>query len=279
MARTIAEVITQIKANMAQQPNLQPLLANTSSVSIWGEIVYCFAYAIVSLEQLYDLHKAEILAKIALMKPHTRRWYQSKALAYQHGGTLLIGDDQYDNSALNDTQIEAQKIIKRAAVVEENTTLTVKVAKLNGTAPVPLLPAELAAFKDYIEDIKDAGVKIKVITAQGDALQLEIDIYYDPSIMGVNGALLDGSSVAPVETAVHNFLSLLPFNGVFFKSALVDAIQNVQGVVTPVVNYCVAAPFGAASSATVNAYYESYAGYLTLYDQQSLTLNYIPYHV
>ncbi len=279
MARTITQVVTQIKSQMSQYLVLQPLLANTSAVSIWSKIVYCVAFAIVSLEQIYDIHKLDITALLALQKPHTRRWYQHKALSFQLGGTLTIDDDAYDNSALTPSQVEAQRIVKRAASVEENVILTIKVAKLNGTDPGPLNAGELVAFTDYIEDIKDAGVKINIISAEGDIFQTEIDVYYDPSVMAANGALLDGSNATPIESAVTDFLSLLPFNGIFLKSALVDVIQLVPGVVTPVIKYCVASPFGANQVTSIDAFYRSYAGYMKLYDAQSLTINYIPYHV
>ncbi len=279
MARTIAQVVAQIKSQMAQDAALQPLLANASSVSIWSKIVYCVAFAIVSLEVIYDNHKTDMAALLAAMKPHTRLWYQQKALSFQLGGTLNIGDDDYDNTGLTPVQVEVQKIIKRAAAVEENTILTIKVAKLDGDDPVPLNSTEFAAFFDYIQDIKDAGVKTNIISAEADILQAEIDVYYDPSVMADNGALLDGSNATPIETAVKDFLSLLPFNGIFLKSALVDAIQLVPGVVTPVIRYCVASKGSSIQLVSIDAYYKTYAGYMKLYDAQSLVINYIAYDV
>jgi hypothetical protein len=279
MARTIAQVVAQIEIQMAQYPVLQPVLANDSAVAIWSKIVYCVAFAIVSLEQIYDAHKLEVAELLALQKPHTKRWYQQKALSFQLGGILLVDDDKYDNSLLTEVQIVTQKIIKRAAAVEENTVLTIKVAKMNGIEPVPLSSSEYIAFYDYMQDIKDAGVKINVISDFADVFQAEIDIYYDPSAMASNGALLDGSSANPVEDTVKEFLALLPFNGVFIKSALVDAIQKVQGVVTPVLKNCSASPFGANQTTSIDAYYKTHAGYMNFDPQQGLIINYIPYNV
>jgi hypothetical protein len=276
MARTIQQVAAQIDAQMANYPALLPLLANTSMVAIWRLIRYCVAYSIVSLENIYDTHKADITNMLALQKPHTKRWYQQKALAYQHGGVLKVDDDTYDNIGLTDAQVESQKIIKRAAVEEKSNLLLVKVVKLIGTDPTPLDVVEMAAFASYVNEIKDAGVPILVRSELGDSFILELDVYYDPTILSSTGARLDGSNAEPVLEAANNFISLMPFNGVLIKSELVDEIQSVQGVVTPVVTNCLAGKFG-GNLYSVDAYYQSHAGYLTIYDVQDVFITYKPY--
>lgn len=274
MARTIETIQAEIIAAKEADANLSALTSG-SATAIWRLITRVVAKAIVTMEVLFDSFKLEVNVAIATLKPHTARWYQQKALNFQYGYSLVDGQDYYDNSALTVDQIAAAKIVSNAAVTDTPGQLVVKVNKTVGGVLVPLATAEYNAVVSYLAEIKDAGIRISVLTFDADKLKLVIDCYYDPIILGPTGARLDGSSNTPVKDAINNFLLTLPYNGVFVKAHLVDAIQAVDGVFVPEVRSCLAARFDNASFTGVDIQYAPYSGFLRVYSDVDLVINYI----
>jgi predicted peroxiredoxin len=275
MARTIAQIQADIISSVQADPALSTL-TSPSATAIWRAWTYVVAVAIATLENLWDVFRAETLDEIARRKPHTLRWYQQKALDFQYGSALVEGQDFYDNSALTPDQIAAQKIIAQAAASEENDRLIVKVAKEVSGELEPLDSTEYDAVADYFAEIKDAGVRLTLRSFNADKLLLTMDIYYEPTILGPSGARLDGSDNEPVQGAIRNYLRSLAFDGRFVKSHLVDALQNVEGVYVPEVRVCLAAKYDVATFTTVDIEYRPYSGFLRLYDESTdLNLTFI----
>jgi hypothetical protein len=277
MARSIQTIQNEIVTQVQNTPEFGAL--SNSTTAIWRLLTYIVATAIYTLEVLFDNYKIDVIATIATMKPHTTRWYQSKVLAYQHGGMLAVGEDYYDNSALTTDQVAAMKIIKRAAVIERGDKLQIKVAKETGGFPVALDPAEVVALGEYISEIKDAGVKVEIVSTYNDSLRLTLDCYYDAKVINSNGARLDGTDAEPVQNAVKSFLRNIPFDGVLLVSDMVDALQKVEGVVSPVVKLC-QANMSVSPNAwfSVDSYWTTYSGYI-LIDDVDLNVNFIEYDV
>lgn len=274
MARTIEQIQAEIIAAKSADANLSALTSG-SVTAIWRLITRVVAKAIVTMEVLFDSFKLDVDSAIATLKPHTARWYQQKALNFQYGYSLVDGQDYYDNSALTVDQIAASKIVSNAAVTDTPGQLVVKVNKTVSGVLTPLATAEYNAVVSYLAEIKDAGIRISVLTFDADKLKLVIDCYYDPIILGPTGARLDGSSNTPVKDAINNFLLTLPYNGVFVKAHLVDAIQAVDGVFVPEVRSCLAARFDNASFIGVDIQYAPYSGFMRIYNDADLVINYI----
>lgn len=236
MARTIDTINNDLKQAFMQDTTLAEKYGFTaganfadtfSRFSIESIILYIVAASIWTLEKLFDTHTAEVTDYIATMKPHSLRWYVEKAKAFMYGVPLIDGSDQYDTTNLTDEQIAEKKIVTFAACTEANATLYLKVAK---AGPAPLTADEKAAFVAYLHEIKDAGVRIDVISEQGDYLKLDMVIYYDPLLINADGeSKADGTKV--VEQAIKDYIENIPFNGEFRKNELEDAIQAVDGVV------------------------------------------------
>lgn len=240
MARSIEQIKTSMAEAFMQDTNLAIKYGfevgadfnNTfSKVSIESLLLYIVAVGIWTLERLFDTHTAEVTDYIATMKPHSLRWYVEKAKAFMYGEPvlpeLISGSDVYDTTDMTDEQIAQAKIVTFAACTEANATLYLKVAK---AGPAPLTTDEKAAFIAYLHEIKDAGVRIDVISEQGDYLKLDMVIYYDPLLINANGeSKADGTKV--VEQAIKEYIENIPFNGEFRKNELEDAIQAVDGVV------------------------------------------------
>ena len=233
MARTIQEIQTLILQAKAQEPALNEL-NSTSKVAIWRLWVYIIAVAIWSLEKLFDQHRADIDKRLAELKPHTARWYRSKALAFQYGFDLLPDSDKFNNQGHTEKAIEASKIVKYSAVIESKNEgrLIVKIASEQGNTLQPITDAQKQAFEAYLQEIKDAGVRLSVVNYQPDVLHLQMKIIYDPLVLDSNGqSILHATK--PVETAIKDYLKRLPFNGELVLAHLIDALQQAEGVKIP----------------------------------------------
>ena len=233
MARTIQEIQNLIFQAKAQEPTLSEL-NSTSKVAIWRLWVYIIAVAIWSLEKLFDQHRADIDKRLAEFKPHTARWYRSKALAFQYGFDLLPDSDTFDNQGHTEEAIEASKIVKYSAVIESKNEgrLIVKIAGEQGEQLQPITDAQKQAFEAYLQEIKDAGVRLSVVNYQPDILHLQMKIVYDPLVLDSNGQSIIHAT-KPVEKAIKDYLKRLPFNGELVLAHLIDALQQAEGVKIP----------------------------------------------
>ncbi len=233
MARTIQEIQTLILQAKAQEPALNEL-NSTSKVAIWRLWVYIIAVAIWSLEKLFDQHRADIDKRLAELKPHTARWYRSKALAFQYGFDLLPDSDKFNNQGHTEEAIEASKIVKYSAVIESKNEgrLIVKIAGEQGEQLQPITEPQKQAFEAYLQEIKDAGVRLSVVNYQPDVLHLQMKIVYDPLVLDSNGQSIIHAT-KPVETAIKDYLKRLPFNGELVLAHLIDALQQAEGVKIP----------------------------------------------
>ena len=233
MARSIQEIQNLILQAKAQEPALSEL-NSTSKVAIWRLWVYIIAVAIWSLEKLFDQHRADIDKRLAELKPHTARWYRSKALAFQYGFDLLPDSDKFNNQGHTEEAIEASKIVKYSAVIESKNEgrLIVKIAGEQGDTLQPITDAQKQAFEAYLQEIKDAGVRLSVVNYQPDVLHLQMKIVYDPLLLDSNGQSIIHAT-KPVEEAIKSYLKRLPFNGELVLAHLIDALQQAEGVKIP----------------------------------------------
>ena len=233
MARSIQEIQTLIYQAKAQEPALNEL-NSTSKVAIWRLWVYIIAVAIWSLEKIFDIHRADIDKRLAELKPHTARWYRSKALAFQYGFDLLPDSDTFNNQGHTEEQIEASKIVKYSAVVESPNEgrLIVKIATEQVDTLQPITDAQKQAFEAYLQEIKDAGVRLSVVNYQPDILHLQMKIVYDPLVLDSNGQSIT-NAFNPIERTIKAYLKKLPFNGELVLAHLIDALQETEGVKIP----------------------------------------------
>lgn len=233
MARSIQEIQNLILQAKVQEPALESL-NSTSKVAIWRLWVYIIAVAIWSLEKLFDQHRADIDKRLAELKPHTARWYRSKALAFQYGFDLLPDSDKFNNQGHTEEAIEASKIVKYSAVIESKNEgrLIVKIATEQGEQLQPITDAQKKAFEAYLQEIKDAGVRLSVVNYQPDVLHLQMKIIYDPLVLDSNGQSIIHAT-KPVEETIKSYLKRLPFNGELVLAHLIDALQQAEGVKIP----------------------------------------------
>ena len=243
------EILTDIE-NASELPALEVLtdneaqnisnVTNTSRAGVLRSLIYVFAQKASLIQQLWDVFKRDIEERISASRPFTQRWYRDTALAFQFGDDF----DEFGEYATPTTNTEIQavedaQIIAKAAVVQTIINgvgaLRLKVAKDNGSLQ-PLTSAELSAFQNYIEKKGAAGVFVQATSNQADDLKLEVDVYYNPLIIDNEGKRLDGEDDQPVQNAVKSFLKQKNdqnFNGQLNLVELTDALQQVDGVVSP----------------------------------------------
>lgn len=289
MAKTIDEIMNsmlQTKATLQELNALEVLTSNekntlnflttasTSKVAAWRLQLYICAVAVWALENVFDVFKKEIEEKISLNKIGTSNWYREQILAFQLGYSLNeMG--VYDNTGLTTAQVQASKIVKQAAVEEVGNRLRVKVASENEDGElIPLTAEQMQAFIQYCQLFKYAGTRLLYISRIPDDFKLSFTIFYDPQILNLSGARLDGTDNEPVQNAVKNYLRNLKFNGEFSNTRLTDEVQLVDGVEEPRLDSS-AAKYGLFDYAAITEYYIADAGYMKL-DEMNTNFNFVP---
>ena len=210
-------------------------LTSSSKVAVWRLFVWVIAFTIWVHEQLWDVFRADVERRIAETRVHNRAWYRGKALAFRFGQDLIPETDQYDDTGLEPSVIEASKIIKHAAVnkivISGYGALKIKTAKDEGDNRVPLTTPELTAFNAYMNEIADAGTTILTASQPADNLKVDLIVYYDPLVLDTLGRRLDGTNDTPVIDEIKSHLRSIDFDGEFFPAELEKAIRNnVEGV-------------------------------------------------
>jgi len=291
MARTVTEIYDALvaeKQTMATLNGLQPSvdtsqtllsdLTNTSKVALWRLFLFLVATAMWVEETLWDDFKVEIEDKIVKGQYGGSPWFQDQCFKFQLGYTLVWLDNQFKYTDTTSGTALAAQIIKRAAIVESGGQVRIKVAKLVGSVVTKLSGAELTAFDDYIRKIKPAGTNTLTISADPDLLKVSIRAYYNPEVLASDGSLLTDGASFPLEDAINNYISNLPFNGRLSLTALVDAMQAANGIVNPEL-LTAEAKYGALAYAAIVTEYIPDAGHLTIDPAYPLSssITYIPY--
>lgn len=239
--RTIAEIYQDIITFKDAQTQLQGLapdndaverlragLASTTRVAIWRLWAYVTAVAIWTHESLFELFKTEIQDTVSKGIAGTARWYRDRVFEFQFGDSLEYNSmtGKYGYAVLD----ESKQIVTRCAIVEEASgVLSVKVAKGDDSALAPLATAELTALSSYVKAIRFAGTRFQIVSGTGDILRPSLTIYHD-------GNIPEATVSVSVQAAIQTHVASLPFNGDLLVSALVDEIQQVEGVIDVVVN-------------------------------------------
>jgi hypothetical protein len=293
----MAKTVTEIKKSMTdvfiadaaviQAYNLQPgktFEDEFSVTSIESIIFYSVAYCAFVIYSFFDLFKTEINADIKSYTHPTLQFFADKIKTFQFGDTPIPGTDLYDNTGLTAAQIEAKRVIKYASAVEQNFSVgrfgvRLKVAGEDaGGTRVQLTAPQLTAAKAFMPRFKPGGVYMEMTSDDADYLKLNLKVYYNPLVLNNTGQRLDGTDNTPLQTAINNHLKSLPFNGRFNLTALVDAMQKVDGIADPRI-------LSAQTKYALLPYTDVIdevipdAGYLKIYTANDLTIQWIAKNV
>lgn len=277
MARPVKDIQNEIISSLAADG----IVVSASLTSRRRMMTRVVAFAIYTLERLFDYLRIEIDIKIRLQKPATLTWFADKIKTFQYGDNLVPETDYYDNSALTAAQVLDRKIIKYAAAVEQNFSngrfgVRIKVAGEDGSGErVKLSNAQRDAAREFLQRIKPAGTYCELTTDDPDYLKLSLKVYYNPLVLNAQGQRLDGTDTEPLQKSIRLFLANLPFNGRFNLTALVDAMQVVDGVSDPRIISAQTKYADVAYSEVVDERTPDSA-YLKIYNPGDLTIQWIP---
>lgn len=285
MARTVEEIKKDMTAEFMRMEAVKSTYGLDGSksfadcfsmASLENIIFYVFAVAVWALEKLFDLHRADVDARIEQLEPHTLRWYVSKAKAYMQGQKLVTDCDYYDTEGMTEQDIAAAKVVKYAVATESNTVVYIKVAREVDGNPAALTAGQLEGLTSYMNEIKDAGVSVQLRNEPADQMRISLLIYYDPTllIIDANG---NGSQNGkdPVRETTKQVIENLPFNGMFRKSDLMAALQALPCVEVADIKSVKVKPRNGAEWQTVEGYDRPFSGY---YSIDALTVDYQPYN-
>lgn len=236
-----------------------------SRVSIESVLFYCVAVCIYAVERLIGTHQTDINNQIATILPHRPLWYRMKALAFLKDVLLSPDTDQYDTSNLTEEAIAKARVVTHCAVSEspDASLLTIKVAGGEATAPQPLDEDTETQLRAYLQEIKDAGVRILLVNREADRLRLRLDVLFDAQ-------KTQASMQTAVETAIRTYIATLDFGGEYSHMALIDAVQAVEGVRIAELRSAEVSPSESTNYTLIDMRYRPEAGYMTL---ENLTLN------
>lgn len=285
MARTVEEIKKDMTAEFMKMEAVKSRYGLDGSksfadcfsmASLENIIFYVFAVAVWALEKLFDLHRADVDARIEQLEPHTLRWYVSKTKAYMQGQKLVTDCDYYDTEGMTEQDIAAAKVVKYAVATESNTVVYIKVAREVDGNPAALTAGQLEGLTSYMNEIKDAGVSVQLRNEPADQMRISLLIYYDPTllIIDANG---NGSQNGkdPVRETTKQVIENLPFNGMFRKSDLMAALQALPCVEVADIKSVKVKPRNGAEWQTVEGYDRPFSGY---YSIDALTVDYQPYN-
>lgn len=235
--RTIAEIYnTMITEKLLKSTltTLQPSidnhqtflndLASSTKVAIWRCFIWLVAFSTYLFEQIMVEYRNEIDLQIANSYVGSIQWYVSKVKEFQYGDSLVLND----NYSIGYTTIDTTKQICEFASGEESAGIFyLKVRRLD--TDIFSVP-ELAAFTNYISQIRFAGTRIEIRNEQPNLAKLYFNIYYNPEYD------LDDLKTA-VYAAINDYIENIEFNSTFYVNKLIDAIQQVEGVVDPQLNW------------------------------------------
>lgn len=228
------------------------------AASIENLIFYVVAVAIWTVEHLIYDTQTSLTQTVEAMVPHRPKWYCLKCLDFMKDHILIPDTDTYDTSNLTEAEISAAKVVKYAVATESDdaSLLTIKVATGSDNARQPLDPQTQTQLSAYLQEIKDAGVRILLINQEPDLFKCHVDIFYDPQ-------RTPEDVEADVRTAIRNYLNNISFGGEYTNMALIDAIQAVPGVKIAELRTALARPTQQDEYQLINARYTPNAGYLT----------------
>ena len=278
MARSITEIKSSICSEFMSNESAAAIYRFTagadfnavfSKVSVESILFYTVAVCIWTLEMLFDRFRSDVSTRIDEIIAHRPKWYRDKVLAFMKDKTLVADKDYYDISAMSESDIAAAKVVKHAVATENKdaSILTIKVAgETNGTR-APLVKKGEAQLVSYLQESKDAGVRINLVNIAPDEFNLSCDIYYNPMLLpeNVQNACID---------AVKSYIENLPFNGMYTNMDLVDTLQKVDGVKVVELRESSSKEAGVDTTEAIDAVKVPAAGYFVL---KSSTFTMKPY--
>ena len=234
MARNITEIKTEIAREFMRNESAAELYGFApgsefgdvfGAASVENILIYVWAVCAWTIEQLVSRHKEEVTAELEELIAHRPKWYRDKVLRFMAGKELEQDSDTYDTTGMSEGDIAAARVVKHAVAMESKdaSLLTIKVAGESGGVRKPITEEQEKQLKAYINEIKDAGVRTALVNMEADTFGCTVDVYYN--------AMLEPDTVQTTcRDVICDYIENLPFNGEYTNMALIDRLQEVEGV-------------------------------------------------
>ena len=209
-------------------PDLKKL-TSTSQVSFFGLIRTMWILLVQAVDARFDAFKADVVQAIAEGQVGSIAWYVKTLKAFQFGDSVSVYDGFRVGYAVDNP---AKRIVYQAAVTEQlDGRLLAKVAKAQGLSLQALNADELIALKEYIRQVKYAGVAIDVISLPPDELVLDAVIVYDRQVLNAQGKYVaNPTDQLPVIDVMFEYLRTIRFDSTINLTDLTDHVQKAPGV-------------------------------------------------
>lgn len=223
------------------------------TASVENLLFYIVATIIYIREKAHYMWQKDVEETAMQTRYGTKQWWWKQAMMWQKDDMLEVNSDgelQYSE------ENESKRIIKYAAVQNNERTVYIKVAKEENEELVQLTEQEVEQLQGYLEQIKPLGIMVRAQSLNACTVRIDSgsNIYYN--------AQKDKESVKEkVREAIKEYLQSVAFGGVIFKQKLVDAIQEVDGVEDVEIKISVEDNGGTSNIARV---YEAKGGYYKL---------------
>ena len=226
------------------------------AASVENILLYVWAVCAWTVEQLVARHKKEVTTELEELIAHRPKWYRDKVLQFMEGKELEPDRDTYDTEGMSESDVSASRVVKHAVATESRdaSLLTIKVAGESGGERLPLTAEQERQLKAYISEIKDAGVRVSLVNMEADTFGCTVDVYY-------NAMLEPGAVQTACVEAIRDYIENLPFNGEYTNMALVDRLQEVEGVKIVELRGSTAQAANESTTTQINARLTPAAGY------------------
>lgn len=233
MARTKEEIFNDLIVRKDAIPFLASILASQSKSSFYQTLFDLISEVIGDFELTFDDFVTQIDNLLTAKQVHTPTWWRTVSLSFQLGDALTVNAS---GNLVYSPVVVANQIIKRAALITSSAgNIQLKVAKLQGTSPIPLTTSENSAFTAYINDVAPAGIIASIVSETGDEIQVGLAVTIDSQIINVSdGTLLSDGTTKPVEVAIQSYFATFQnrdFGGTFYANRLMQTILSANGVV------------------------------------------------
>ena len=192
--------------------------SSTAEWKLWRDMVITIA---IIIEGIVSLFKKEVKDYIAAEQHGGIYWYGQISKEFQYGDSLVVNDGIVEYSPVD----ISHRIVTKVSVKEVlDDVLVIKVAKTVSGDFVKLSSGEFTAYKSYMHKRKLPGTKLNMYSADADLVYIDTIVYYDPLVDPAN---LQADIMAALDVFRQNF----EFDDVLFRSAIIEVIMNVPGIV------------------------------------------------
>lgn len=227
MARTEKQITEEMDAIQATLPELSGLTSK-SQTAVYTLFKRLWVLLVIALETQFDRLVKDVTAALDAKEVGTLRWYVEQAKLFQYGDPVVVSRGRVGYSEVD----PAKRIVAQASAVEDPETgrIMIKAVKKQGASLIGIRDDELTAFKEYMRDVKYAGVALDVVSMWPNELKLVCQVRVDRQVLTAEGNSLTVANTNVVLNSIGAFLQNLPFDSVFRWTELTDFMQTVPGI-------------------------------------------------